>query len=259
MLSAPSLHEWQQHFMNAVYGQYQADDGDWIVGAGLDPAARLRIYQHSSEQIHAGALGTVYPATLALVGEAYFEQVAHRFRMVHPATLGNLQCFGEGLGDFLESLPETQGLPYLGDVARLEWLRQEVVLAVDASTLSTDEFVRALACAEGNAHIALHPSIRLFASRHPVVTLWRYALQPDGERLRLTGTGEHVLLWREAGQVAMAVLEAASFACIEALARGLSLHAAHGAAHSVDPSFDLLDCMASLLESGLVVAFHPNP
>lgn len=259
MPSAPSLHEWQQHFMNAVYGQYRVDDSDWIVGAGLDPAARLRIYQHSSEQIHAAALGTAYPVTLALAGEAFFEQTARRFRVTHPAAQGNLQRYGEGLGDFLESMPEAKGVPYLGDVARLEWLRQEAALAAAAPPLSTDEFVQVLACAEGDAHVALHPSVRLFASRYPVVTLWRYAMQPDGERLKFAGTGEHVLLWREAGQVAMAVLQAASFACIEALARGLSLDDAHDAAHFVDPSFNLPDCMASLLGNGLIVAFNPTP
>lgn len=260
MSTASALLECQRRFMAALYGRGESGHGDGIVGAGLEPADRLRIYRHSSEQIHIAALRLAYPAALALVGEAYFEQAAQSYRLARPARRGNLQGFGDGFGAFLESLPQSGSLPYLGDVARLEWLRQEAALAGDAEPQSMDEFARALSdSGSGTSTVALHPSVRLFASAHPVVAIWRYAMQPGPDRLTLPDAGDRVLLWREAGRIAMAAVHDASFACLEALAHGRSLDAANGAARSLDPDFDLPACLAGLLENGLVVALNAAP
>jgi len=86
-----------------------------------------------------------------------------------------------------------------------------------------------------------------------VLTIFRYAMEPSPEGLKLSGPGEQVVLWREDGDVAMATPDAASFACIEALARGGTFDAAHAAALAQDPSFDLAACTANLIANGLVV------
>lgn len=257
MTTAPSLLECQRRFMAALYGREESDGGDWIVGAGLRSEDRLRIYRHSSEQIHTAALRLAYPAVLALVGEAYFEHAAQDYRLAQPARQGNLQGFGAGFGAFLESLPETGSLPYLGDVARLEWLRQEAALARDATPLSAAEFACALSGSNSDMRtVALHPSARLFASAHPVIAIWRYAVQPSPDRLTLPDAGDRILLWRQAGQVVMAAVHDASFACIEALARGHTLDAANHAACALDPDFDLPSSLAGLLENGLIAALN---
>lgn len=259
MRSELKLSDLQRCFMAALYAREMPDPAGWIVGGGLEPAARLDIYRHSGEELHAGALRTAYPAALALVGEAYFDQVARQYRLAYPARYGNLQTFGDAFGDFLESRPEARALPYLGDVARLEWQSQLSALAADAAPLSADAFAAALANVDGPICVHLHPSVRVFASVHPVVAIWQYARQPTESRLTLPEAGDHVLIWRDGAQVAMSSIHAASFACIDALLHGMSLDAAHHAAHALDPGFDLPACIAGLLENGLVTAIDAVP
>ena len=105
--------------------------------------------------------------------------------------------------------------------------------------------------------IGLHPSIRLLASAHPILTIWRYAIQPTSEPLVLDGEGEHVVLWRQDGEVAMAAVDPASFVCIASLAHGDTLDAAHAAALARDPAFDLAACLASLFRQALITTLHP--
>ncbi|TAN03603.1 MAG: DUF2063 domain-containing protein [Rhodanobacteraceae bacterium] len=257
MPTAPSLLECQRRFMAALYAPDAAGPVAAIAGNGLEPAARLRIYRHSSEAIHAGALRTTYPAVLALVGEAFFEQCVRDYRRGRPSRAGNLQGFGQHFVEYLATLSETHTLPYLPDVARLEWLRQETALAADAEALSANALAHTSPVIEGIPQIALHPSVRLLASAHAVLTIWRYAMQPGDGRLQLPYTGENVVSWREAGEVAMAALDAASFACIEMLACGHTLENANAAARAADPAFDLAACLASFAVRGLLVA-HPS-
>ncbi len=258
MRVASTLLELQRSFLGALYNNREPGPADQLVGAGLDAAARLRIYRHNSEQTHLEALRTTYPAVVALVGGAFFEQTAARHRGMYPSQSGNLQAFGEHFAEFLASLEDTHRLPYLGDVARLEWLRQAAALAGEATALTPARLGAALAAVEGPVRLTFHPSLQRLASRHPVLAIWQYALQPSTERLAPPESGDHrVLLWRSADEVAMAGVDAASFACIEALARGDMLDAAHAAASAKDPGFDLAQCIVSLVKEGLVTAIAP--
>ncbi|TBR72126.1 MAG: DUF2063 domain-containing protein [Burkholderiaceae bacterium] len=257
MRAASTLLELQRSFLGALYNNQEPGPAGRLVGAGLDAAARLRIYRHNSEQTHLEALRTTYPAVAALVGGAFFEQAAARHRSVHPSRSGNLQAYGAHFAEFLASLEDTHRLPYLGDVARLEWLRQAAALAGEATALTPARLGAALAAVEGPVRLTFHPSLQRFASRHPVLAIWQYAMQPCAGRLTLPETGDRVLLWRSADEVAMARVDAASFACIDALACGDTLDAAHAAATAEDPVFDLAQCITSLLEQGLVTAITP--
>lgn len=256
MHAALALSELQRRFLAALYDDGDAGPVEAIAGHGLESSARLRIYRHSCNEIQTGALRATYPAVLALVGEAFFDQTAHAFRRTHPSDSGNLQGFGAGFADYLASLPSLGGYLYLPDVARLEWSRQRTALAADAEPIPIDVIAQQLADTGALLRLTLNPSVHCLASHHPVLTIWRYATDPTSEDLQLTGAGEDVVLWRENDEVAMAVPDAASFACIDALTRGDMLDDAHAAAERVDPAFDLSACLGSLAERELIVAFH---
>ncbi|TAM95173.1 MAG: DUF2063 domain-containing protein [Rhodanobacteraceae bacterium] len=257
MHAAPSLLDCQRQFMAALYAPDEPGPIEAIAGNGLEPAARLRIYRHSSEETQVGALRTSYPAVLALVGAAFFDQCARSYRREYASHSGNLQTYGGHFADYLSTVPAARTLSYLPDVARLEWLRQKAVLAVDAEALPTAAFERALALPEST--FALHPSVQRLASRHAVLTIFRYAMEPGENGLRLPDTGENVLLWREDGEVAMAAMDAASFACIEAIACGRTLAVANAEACMIDAAFDLHACLGSLAQRGLIARSTSNP
>lgn len=250
----PSLLEIQRHFLAALYedaGPSFCDEA--IQNSAIEPAARLGIYRNSSTQIHTSTLQTAYPAARALAGAAFFEQAASLYRTAHPSTSGNLQTFGAYFPDFLESLTHDTSAPYLGDIARLEWLRQCTILAGAAVALDPVDATQRIAQLNGLLSIKLHPSVHCFASGYPVYTLWHYAMQPGDQRLSAPETGEHIVLWRETGKVSMAVLDKASFHCVNALAQGTPLDQAYSLAQQHNPDFDLTACFANLVTQGLVV------
>ncbi len=248
MVTAPTLLELQRGFANAVLDR-GGNLAQWVVGAGLTPAARLQVYSNAIASTQIETLRTTYPAVRALVGEAFFEAAATRYRLRHPSTHGNLQAFGGAFAAFLATMPEAAALTYLPDVAQLEWLRQQSALAAEASPLAP-------ATLDDTPSLLwrLHPSVRLLASAHPVLTIWRFATAPEGERLQLDGRGEQVALWRDGSEVAMAMLDAASFSCIATLIDTCDLNAPHAAALAIDATFDLAACLRSLLTHQLIIA-----
>lgn len=265
MRAALSLRELQRRFMAALYDDAQPGPTATIAGNGLAPEARLRIYRHSCNETQIAALRTTYPAVLALVGDAFFDQTAQGYRREHPSRSGNLQAFGDAFAEYLATVPGCRSLPYLPDVARLEWLRRQTILAPDASSISPDALGTARRGTVESLRIVLHPSVNLLDSRYPVPTIWSYALWPADENLVLGNEGASIVLWRDEGEVAMDAVDPSSFACIASIAQGLTLGEARSAAQSIDHGFDLDACLESLVTHGLVTgmrpysAFHQEP
>ncbi|MDQ6645747.1 MAG: DNA-binding domain-containing protein [Pseudomonadota bacterium] len=253
MPAAPRLRELQQGFAAAVLGR---DDSvsTWIDGGGLEPAARLRVYEHAIAATLTAALRDSYPGVLALVGKDFFDAMAARYRRHYPSTSGNLQHFGAALADFLADMPEAHRLPYLPDVARLEWCRQLTALAADATTVDASRCAEVAAAAPERLRVCLHPSVHLLRSAHAVLNLWQWCQAPS-DIAPSVDEGEQVLLWREDGEVAMATLEPATFRCIEMLAGGNDVATAWAGACDMDHAFDLESCLRDLLGHNLIVAF----
>lgn len=253
MPAAPRLHELQQGFADALTGRSDAVSS-WIEGAGLEPTARLQIYRNTVAGTLDAALRDSYPVVLALVGEDFFDAMAARYRARHPSTCGNLQRFGGALGEFLEQMPEARSLGYLPDVARLDWLRQAAALAADADAVEPAVLSRAATRDPEHLRLQLHPSVQLLRSEHAVLTIWQWCQAADGSALQLDGGAEHVLLWRDGRDVAMAGVDPATYACIKALIEGSDLAAACAAATGMDDEFDPAPCLRDLFAQGLIVA-----
>lgn len=257
MDTAPPLRDLQRQFMAALYDPDAPGPVAAIAGNGLTPEGRFRIYRSSCGESHVAALRVTYPAVLALVGDAFFDQTARGYRRAHPSRSGNVQEFGGDLGDYLQTLAACRAYPYLPDVARLEWLRQDTILAPEAATVEPGAFIERVQAATAPVHAVLHPSLHLLKSPYPVLRVWRYALNPSPESLTLGDEGECVALWREDGEVAMGAIDPASFACITAMQQGATLDAARAAAVELDPDFDLSACVGTLLEHRLVTGIRP--
>ena len=251
---APALADLQRRFVDALYDDGASGPIEEIAGNGLEPPARLRIYRNSCNEIQTGALRAAFPAVLALVGTAFFEQTARGYRHAHPSASGNLQGFGAGFGDYLASLSSLAGYPYLPDVARLEWRRQVAVLAAEADSIDAEIHVEMTAPEFQWRRVRLHPSVQLLSSPYPVMTLWRWCLEPSATAPSIDES-EMVLLWRDGAEVAMAILDPATFRCIELLANGHDVATARAAACRVDNEFRIESCLGDLLAQGLIVAF----
>ena len=167
----PALRELQDGFVRAVlHGEMAASD--WIKPNGLNPAQRLAVYRNNTFLGLAEALRDGYPVVSNLVGEGFFKHMAKSYVACHPPSAGCLLICGDSFPAFVANYPPAQRLPYLADVAKLEWLWQEAFHETKARPLD----LSALACVpterQGGLRFRLHPSARLLVSACPVLRIW---------------------------------------------------------------------------------------
>jgi hypothetical protein len=150
-------------------------------------------------------------------------------------------------------LPQAAGLAYLPDVARLEWARQESVLAADAEPISLAQLENVQALE--NLRVKLHPSLRLVSSAHPILDIWQFCQKNSPGNLQLSGKPQQILVWREGAQIVLQETDAGSDALLAALLRNATLSVAHEEALHAEKNFNLSQVLHWLFSNGLVTSF----
>jgi hypothetical protein len=169
-----------------------------------------------------------------------------------------LAHYGAGLADFVAGFAPAQSLPYLADMARLEYARVQAYHAADAQAVSQPALAAAMAVPERIAQLQLqlHPSLQLLRSDWAVLSLWsEHQGGPAVDRRELAAP-EDMLVLRSGLEVAVLLLApgVADFAL--ALQRDLALGEAAGCAAQAHPGFDLGASLALLLRLGAITALH---
>jgi hypothetical protein len=252
----PSLRELQHEFAEALF----AGDGVAPPFATIpqDAAAeRIAVYRRALRANYRNALAATFPVVRRLVGAPFFEAAVDAFVRAHPATSGDLNVYGESFGAFLAAYRPAANLPYLADVAALEWAQDEANRAADhdASPQAVLADLTVIAPADlPLVTLALAPSCRLVASRYPILRIWKvnqdgYAGNP---RVSLDAGADRLLVRRESEGVTIERLAAGEHAWLATLAAGSSLGEAIEAAQDADASFDLGTTLRARIADGTI-------
>lgn len=227
-----------------------------------DPGRRLAIHRNNVFVSLVDALAQTFPVTLQLVGDEFFRVMAQFFVRTHPPRTRVLAHHGHGMPGFIAQFPPAAILPYLADVAQLEWLRLQALHAADASALEPATIAALLNDAERLPllHWQLHPSLHLLRSPHAVVSLWA-AHQPNSG-MALEGVDvaqpESALVFRSGLDVMVLQADAGLAALVARLLEHAALGASIAQAFNAAPDFDPVQAMALLIRHGLLIgAQHP--
>ncbi|MEQ9556305.1 MAG: DNA-binding domain-containing protein [Rhodospirillales bacterium] len=216
-----------------------------------DPA-RFAVYRNNIAMGLREVLTASYPVTNALVGDEFFAETVRAFCASEPPTSPVLAEYGAGLPTFIEGFPPAGSLPYLADVARLEWAWQEAYHAADADPADITAVARA-GDADG-LRFVLHPSVRLVRSEYPVVSIW-HAHQGDAQDFSaIQPEAERALIVRPRLAVAVHALGADAFEMITMLAEGMPLGRLLDSFHLDYPETDASACLAALFDAGGVIS-----
>lgn len=227
-----------------------------VRGAGIDPQQRLQIHRNHMRISLTDALAGIYAAVEAMVGEEFFRAVAAEYIARQPPREPMLYAYGSGFAGFLADFPPAASLPYLPDLARLEWAMHESFHAADQLALAADMLAAVPAEQLECVSLDLRADARLVASAWPVDSLWRAALMPESnahealEALDIDAGGASLLLLRQEHDVHMWRLSQAEWHWLAACGAGRSVAEAAEQAAEADPDFDLAAILAANLKRG---------
>lgn len=225
---------------------------------GSDPSVRLAVYRNNVVSSLIDALAETFPVVQQLVGPEFFRAMAGVFVRSAPPRSRVLAHYGRGLPAFVEAFEPARSLPYLADMARLEFARVVAYHAADADPAGRDVVGLALGSGEriGELQLALHPSLSVLASAHAVATLWA-AHQTDGEIEPVAiDTPESAAVLRSGLDVLVLRPPHGCVPLVQALRDGANLGQAASRAADAEPRFDLTATLSLLLNHGAVTSIR---
>jgi hypothetical protein len=242
----------QREFAGAVLDPEAAVPAPVSRKAGGVPSRRFGVYRNNVYASLIDVLAGRFPVVARLVGEEFFRAMARIYIEREPPRSAVLIRYGASFPDFFASFAPVASLPYLADLARLEWAWHAAYHAEDAAPLPLAELAGAVDRAE-DAVLTLHPSLGVVRSLYPIVSIFELNTQGgDVPTTRLEG-GEDGLVARPRLNVELRLLPPGGASFILALKAEKSLGDAAATALGEAPGFDLEANLAGLIASGAIV------
>jgi hypothetical protein len=254
---APSLLELQRAVRRSVVAHDDADACSYIVGDGIEPAARLGIYRNTFASVLTNALRLSYPAVHRLVAAECFEGAARLFLQEQPPQCANLDGYGADFPEFLGRVPPVARLSYLPDVARLEWAVSRALHAEDAEPLDVARLAALSEDEQARVMFAPHPSAGHVRAEHPADSIWRAVLAQDDAALAAIDPAAGpvwLLVHRAETGVEVSRLSECAWRFSVALFAGRALHQALDEAQCAEAQATLTEHLAAGRFSGFSLA-----
>jgi hypothetical protein len=219
-----------------------------------NPKKRFDVYRNNVTVSLTGALAAQFPAVCRLLGDEFFQMTAKVFIDRHPPSSPLLFLYGEEFPGFLGNFEQVQDLPYLPDVAQLEWLWAQSYHAADRTPLTPEQLAEIPVDRLDSVRFELHPSTGLLSSPYPAVSLWQTNVTDEEVRVIDIGQGgEDALVVRPALDVQVRRIPPGAHLMISELRLGATLGEAALAVAEQQQDFDLQLALSELLPSGAIV------
>jgi hypothetical protein len=231
-----------------------------FIGGAAQIRNRFGIYRGNTQANAAKAIEAAYPVVAKIVGVEFFTGLATQYRSRFPSQDGDLNEYGESFAAFLADFPPARKLPYLADVARLEWQVHRAHYAADPAPFDPARLAALLPEQQLQLRPRLHPACRVLHSAYPLARLWEVHQDTfSGEfEVDFSRGPAHALVFRPRFKVEVAQIGDAEAAFLAAALDGATLENALAVAQSRDASFGLGRSLSEWVESSVIVDLKLN-
>lgn len=230
----------------------------------------LKAYQSNGRMLAERVLTAAYPVVTAIVSADSMGQLARALWCAHPPHVGDLAWWGGGLAHFMASSAQLADVPWLPDVARLEWVLHTAHAATDvvpdpaslALLTQLDPRALTLRLAAATQVLTLDWTVGRIVAAHQQLLATQAggpahlhpALLALGDTWA-TPTAEHVVVWRDGYQPRFRDVSTEEAAFVQSLVDGRSLVDALDALQ--DSSVDFSAWLPQALQHGWVQGVVP--
>jgi len=245
------LRDVQAAFANALTGD-SAVLATMVKAGSLTASQKIGVYQHNVVDTLTVALSSIYPVIEKLVSPGFFGFAASEYLRHHMPRSAALQEFGAAFPGFLKTFLPVQSLPYLPDVARLEWAWHR---AFHASEVIPSDRKQLSGISDNDwpqLRFTLNPSAQIIASPYPIIRIFEVN-QDDyvGDlAVGLDEPGVTALVIRRGLVVRVEPLEPGEAELLVAMQRNTTLADALDWAIRAQPDFELEPVLSKHFDRG---------
>jgi len=217
----------------------------------------IEVYRNNYRGNLHDALAGAYPVVEQLVGKDFFRHVTRHYIANHPPHSANLYHYGAAMAGLVAAFEPARELPYLADVAALEWACQRAYFADDAAMLDFEKL--ALIPPEQYPELLLftHSACQMVRSRYPINAIWQ-AHQPGADsdfHIDLDSGPCIALVSRKDDVVLVNEIPEADADWLQCLQAGSTLDAATADTLERHPDFDLPAALLQLVGRHVLTGF----
>jgi len=231
------------------------------VPPGVEARDRIAVYRDGYPARVLEALREAYPAIANICGEGSFANLTRRYLRDREVSRSSLNDIGRRLPDHCALDPLATGLPFLADLARLEWEVLRAFHSRDWAAVDPTVFAAWDMSDWERAVFTLQPSVSVVRSPWPIRDLWEARRTPRGEiDIDLTDRPQTVLVRRNADDVDCVALPTHEAEVLESLSGGATLAATLDALSESDAAAaDIGPMFSSWLAAGMITAVRLAP
>ena len=217
----------------------------------------IEVYRNNYRGNLHDTLAGAYPVIGQLVGKDFFRLLTRKFIGQHLSRGGNLHHYGAEMAHFITTFEPARELPYLSDVATLEWACHCAYFSDDADMLDIAKLAQVSPEQYADLILHLNPACHLVRSRYPIAAIW-HAHQPGANsdfHIDLDSGPSNALVSRKEDIVVVSALAEADAAWLQNLRAGTPLGAATAATQERYPDFDLQAALLNLVAQNVLTDF----
>ena len=231
-----------------------------FVGETEQVRQRLGIYRGNAKANAAKAIAAAYPVVEKIVGGEFFSGLASEYQSRFASVNGDLNEYGEAFAAFLADFPPAREIPYLAQVACLEWRVHRAHYAADPGPFDPARLASVLPEHQLLLRPRLHPACHVLHSAYPIARIWEVHQDTfSGEfKVDFPRDATCALVYRPRFRVEVAQISNAEAAFLGECLDAQTLGSALAAAQLRDASFDLGRSLSEWVRSSVIVDFKLN-
>ena len=193
-----TLRQMQRSFQAWVLGDAGTLPATLAGGGAVSAEDRLNIYAQAIHLRFLEVLGQDYPGVHGLAGDDQFRSLGLAYVAAHPSHHPSIRWFGSHLSGFLRSTAPWRNHPVLGEMARFEWAKGELLDAADSPVIGVEDIAAIPPDRWAGIRPRLKPAVRRLSLQWNVPALWKAIDDGDAPPppTRLERAVDW-LLWRE--------------------------------------------------------------
>lgn len=215
------LHKLQTSFLKGLYDASVGEEACLYLNETDKTTAtqQLSIYRGSVYGGLKKALAETFPITKRLVGNDFFNAMLGQYIKTYPCRVQDLNGYGKELPEFIKNLKQARSIPYLTDVAQLEW---HCNIVLNASLQKNNLFELSLLNSEQQSKLKLklpNTSV-LFQCRYPVDEIWAMHQEASEKELNITEQLVNLFVWKSEFGIKVEKLTEEQFYFLDQLSKG---------------------------------------
>lgn len=249
-----ALASWQQCFLQGVQAQssflHLTDACHELPEATFNLKKRLAAYDGNYQLGLQAWLKKTYIQVVQLVGEDFFAKLAHDFSDQQPLSNHNLHDYGRYFPNFIAEQNVMEDLPYLADVAQVDWYISQAYYSQNRNTFDVARFSQLDEAEQQHISFILADDLHIMASDFPLYEIWQLNRgEIDSLDMHKTRDSSCVAIYREGYQASLMLVPALEHQFYQAIQAGNSL------SELVEIETEFSELLGKWIQLGWIVSF----